>query len=46
MKALLTKLKIKKVMMLAYHLQTNDMIKCEHTSIMQMLLKSCKNQLY
>ena len=44
--ALLAKLEIKKVMILMYHLQMNDMIKCEHTSIMQALLKSCKNQLY
>ena len=44
--ALLIKLKIKKITVSAYHLQINDMIKHEHTSIMQALLKSCKNQLY
>ena len=44
--AFLTKLEIKKVMILMYHLQTNDMIKHEHTSIMQALLKSCENQSY
>ena len=45
-KALLIKLKIKKIMILMYHLQMNDMIECEHISIMQALLKFCKNQLY
>ena len=45
-KTLLIKLKIKKVMISAYHLQTNDMIKHEHTLIMQALLKFYKNQLY
>ena len=45
-KVFLIKLKIKKVMISAYHLQANDMIKHEHTSIMQALSKSCKNQLY
>ena len=44
--ALLVKLRIKKVMISMYHLQMNSMIKCEHTLIMQTLLKSCKNQLY
>ena len=43
MKALLIKLKIKKIMMLMYYSQINDMIKCEYTSIMQMLLKSYEN---
>ena len=43
MKALLTKLKIKKIMISAYYLQTNDIIKHKHISIMQMLLKSYKN---
>ena len=45
-KAFLIKLKIKKIMISAYHSQINDMIEHEHTSIMQALLKSCKNQLY
>ena len=45
-KALLTKFEIKKVTILAYHSQTNDMIKCEHTLIMQALSKSYENQLY
>ena len=43
MKALLIKLKVKKVIVSAYHLQANNMIKCKHTSIMQALLKSYKN---
>ena len=42
----LIKLKIKKVMISVYHLQANDMIKCEHISIMQTLLKFYENQLY
>ena len=45
-KAFLTKLKVKKVTVLTYYLQANDMIECEHTLIMQALLKFCKNQLY
>ena len=45
-KTLLIKLKIKKVMILMYYLQINNMIKCEHTSIMQALSKSYENQLY
>ena len=44
--ALLIKLEIKKVTISAYHSQMNNMIKCEHTSIMQALSKSCKNQSY
>ena len=45
-KAFLIKLRIKKVTVLVYHLQINDMIECKHISIMQVLLKFCKNQLY
>ena len=45
-KALLVKLKIKKVMISVYHSQINGMIKCKHILIMQTLLKSYKNQLY
>ena len=44
--ALLIKFRIKKVMILVYHLQMNGMIECEHILIMQTLSKSCKNQLY
>ena len=44
--ALLIKFKIKKVTVLMYHLQTNNMIKYKHTLIMQTLSKSCENQLY
>ena len=43
---LLIKFKIKKIIISTYHLQANDIIKCEHTSIMQALSKSCENQLY
>ena len=42
----LIKFKIKKVTVSAYHLQMNDMIEYKHISIMQALLKFCKNQLY
>ena len=45
-KALLIKLRIKKVTMSAYHLQANNMIKHRHILIMQTLLKSYENQLY
>ena len=45
-KTFLIKFKIRKVTVSAYHSQTNDIIKYEHTLIMQTLLKSCKNQLY
>ena len=41
--ALLAKLRVKKVTVLVYYLQANDMIECRHTLIMQVLLKSCKN---
>ena len=41
--AFLIKLKIKKIMISAYHLQTNDMIKHKHILIIQALSKSCKN---
>ena len=44
--ALLVKLEIKKVTVLIYHSQMNDMIKCEHTLIVQTLLKFYENQLY
>ena len=42
-KTFLVKFEIKKVTVSVYHSQINNMIKCEHTSIMQALLKSCKN---
>ena len=42
----LVKLKIKKVMILMYYLQINDMIKHKHISIMQTLLKFYENQSY
>ena len=45
-KTFLIKFKIKKITVSAYHLQINDIIKCEYTSIMQTLLKFCENQLY
>ena len=45
-KALLAKLEVKKVTVSAYHLQINGMIEHRHTSIVQVLLKACKNQLY
>ena len=45
-KTFLIKLEIKKITVLMYHSQINDMIKCEHILIMQALLKFCKNQLY
>ena len=45
-KTLLIKLEIKKITVSMYYSQMNDMIKCEHTSIMQALLKSYENQLY
>ena len=45
-KALLIKFEIKKIMILMYYSQMNDMIKYKHILIMQTLLKSCKNQLY
>ena len=41
--ALLIKLEIKKIIVLMYHLQINDMTKCEHTLIMQILLKFYEN---
>ena len=45
-KTLLIKLEVKKVTVSVYHLETNDIIEHKHTSIMQTLLKACKNQLY
>ena len=42
-KAFLIKFRVKKVTVSAYHSQINDMIKHKHTSIMQALLKFCKN---
>ena len=35
--AFLIKFKIKKIMILMYHLQMNNMIKCKHILIMQTL---------
>ena len=42
----LIKLKIKKITVLIYHSQMNNMIECEHILIMQTLLKFYENQLY
>ena len=44
--ALLAKLRVKKVMVSAYHPQMNGMIEHEHTPIVQALSKSCENQPY
>ena len=43
MKTFLIKLKIKKITVLMYHLQTNDIIKHEYILIKQTLLEFCKN---
>ena len=42
-KVFLIKLKVKKITISAYHLQMNNMIKHEHISIMQTLLKFYEN---